>query len=84
MITTALLRQPLAPLTQPAQRLVGAVTSWPVESQQRARRNALVASTALARRRAELDEVEEFLAAPGGGSAAEDAGVVTAHPRAMG
>jgi hypothetical protein len=32
-------------------------------SQQRARRNALVAGTALAQRRRELDEVEDFLAA---------------------
>ena len=41
--------------------LVGTVTRWPVESQQRARRNAMIASTALAQRRAETDEVEEFL-----------------------
>jgi hypothetical protein len=46
-------------------RTVHAVRHWPVESQQRARRNALVASTALAQRRAELDDVEEFLAAVG-------------------
>jgi hypothetical protein len=88
MITTALLTQPLTPLTQPAGRLVGAVRSWPVESQQRARRNALVASTALAQRRAERDEVEEYLAALGGGSATHDAapaaGVGPARPRAMG
>lgn len=42
---------------------VDAVRRWPVESQLRARRNAMIASTALAQRRAELDEVEEFLAA---------------------
>ena len=40
---------------------VDTVRRWPVESQQRARRNAMIASTALAQRRAELDEVEEFL-----------------------
>jgi hypothetical protein len=34
---------------------------WPVESQQRARRNALVASTELAQLRPERNEVEEFL-----------------------
>jgi hypothetical protein len=34
---------------------------WPVESQQRARRNALVASTELAQLRHERNEVEEFL-----------------------
>ena len=39
-----------------------AVRRWPVESQLGARRNAMVASTALAHRRAELDDVEEFLA----------------------
>ena len=33
-----------------------------VASQQRARRNAMIASTALAQRRAELIEVEDFLA----------------------
>lgn len=34
----------------------------PVRAQQVAVRNALVASTALAQRRVELDEIEEFLA----------------------
>ena len=38
------------------------VATWPVESQQRARRNALVASTELAQRRHERQEVDEFLA----------------------
>jgi hypothetical protein len=37
------------------------VLAWPVESQQQARRNALVAGTALAQVRKERDEVEEFL-----------------------
>ena len=66
---TGLPAQPLAPLTQPVSRLVNVVVRWPVESQQRARRNAMIASTALAQRRAELDEVEQFLATlrgPGG------------------
>ena len=36
--------------------------SWAVASQQGARRNAMIASTALAKRRAELIEVEEYLA----------------------
>jgi hypothetical protein len=44
-------------------RLVRAVGQLPVRSQQTARRNALVACTALAERRRELAEVEEFLAA---------------------
>jgi hypothetical protein len=39
------------------------VRRWPVESQLGARRNAMVASTALAQRRAELQDVEQFLAA---------------------
>ena len=38
------------------------IDTWGVASQQRARRNAMVASTALAQRRAEMNEVEEFLA----------------------
>lgn len=47
----------------PVGRAVGVVRGWPVESQQRSRRNAMIASTALAQRRAELDDVEEYLAA---------------------
>jgi hypothetical protein len=43
----------------PLQRL----ESWAVASQQQARRNAMIASTAAAQRRAELDDVEDFLAA---------------------
>ena len=39
------------------------VRAWPVESQQGARRNAMVACTALAARRAEREDVEDFLAA---------------------
>ncbi|MDN4172746.1 hypothetical protein QWY28_07330 [Nocardioides sp. SOB77] len=46
--------------------LVRRVREWPQESQLGARRNAMVASTALARRRAERLEVEEFLAALAG------------------
>ena len=38
------------------------IDTWSVASQQRARRNARIASTALAQRRAEMNEVEEFLA----------------------
>lgn len=44
-------------------QVVRAVGHWHVSSQQVARRNALVASTALAERRRELVEVEEFLRA---------------------
>jgi hypothetical protein len=56
-------------------RYVDQVRRWPVESQQRSRRNAMIASTALAQRRAELDDVEEFLAALVGAPARE----VAAH-----
>lgn len=45
----------------PARLLLG-LARWHVDSQQTARRNALVACTALAGQRRELDEVEEFLA----------------------
>ena len=39
-----------------------AVLRWPVDSQQHARRNAMLAATALTDRRREALEVEEFLA----------------------
>lgn len=42
--------------------LVTALRTWPVASQQQARRNAMIASTALAQRRAERDDVEDFFA----------------------
>ena len=45
-----------------AVRWVRGVTSWHVGSVEVARRNALVASTALAQRRQELRDVEDFLA----------------------
>ena len=38
------------------------VRAWPVQSQQGARRNAMIANTALAARRAEREDVEAFLA----------------------
>jgi hypothetical protein len=41
---------------------LGALTRWHVHSQETARRNAMVASTELAQRRFEREEVEEFLA----------------------
>jgi len=51
----------------PPRRLVRRVLHWPalhwpVESQLGSRRNALVASTALAQLRAEREDVEDFLA----------------------
>ncbi|WP_028645469.1 hypothetical protein [Nocardioides sp. URHA0020] len=56
---------------RPVDRAVAAVRRWPVESQQRSRRNAMIASTALAQRRAELHDVEDFLAARGHSPAPE-------------
>lgn len=42
--------------------ILRAVTHWHIDSQQTARRNALVATTALTERRRERQDVEEFLA----------------------
>lgn len=42
--------------------IADAVHRWAVESQQRARRNAMLASTECAQRRAERDEVDDFFA----------------------
>lgn len=52
----------LRPLQRSPWRIVTAAAGWHVTSQQHARLNALVASTALAQRRQELRDVEEFLA----------------------
>lgn len=43
-------------------RLGQTISEWPVASQQRARRNAMVALTACAHRRAEREEVASYLA----------------------
>ena len=56
-MTISLVQRQLNPL-----RLAASAASWHVTSQHRARRNALVASTALMQRRREIDEVEAFLA----------------------
>ena len=63
----------LVPLraARPVRHVVTTVREWPVESQQRSRRNAMIASTALAQRRAELEDVEDFLAALGRAPAPE-------------
>jgi N-dimethylarginine dimethylaminohydrolase len=42
--------------------------AWPADSQMTARRNAMVACTALAQRRAEREEVEDFLASLAAGA----------------
>jgi hypothetical protein len=41
---------------------VRAVRAWPVASQQKARRNAMLACTSLTQRRMERQDVEDFLA----------------------
>jgi hypothetical protein len=53
------------------------IDTWGVASQQRARRNAMIASTVLAQRRAEIDDVEDFLGLLRNGGAS--AGQVAAH-----
>jgi hypothetical protein len=45
--------------------LVGHVRAWPMDSQQTSRRNAMIACTALAQRRAEREDVDDFLASRG-------------------
>jgi hypothetical protein len=52
----------LNPLSAVGTAVLDRVSSWAVESQLGARRNAMVASTALAARRAERQDVEAFLA----------------------
>lgn len=54
-------RENLFMLTPPPLPSLRRVTEWHVRSQQVSRRNALVASTALAARRLERVEVDEFL-----------------------
>ena len=53
-----------------AQAILRSVVSWHVSSQHKARRNALLASTALAQLSHERREVEEFLVAHAGQRAA--------------
>ncbi len=44
-----------------AKQILRAMSQWPVDSQSQARRNALVAATALTQRRLESLEAETFL-----------------------
>ena len=48
-------------MIQTPSSMLRSLLSWPVESQQTARRNALIASTALAQLNHERAEVERFL-----------------------
>jgi hypothetical protein len=52
----------LSQLPRTPWRLVSAAATWHVSSQQHARSNALVASTALTECRREREDVEKFLA----------------------
>lgn len=55
------------------------IERWAVGSQQTARRNAMIASTALTQRRAELIEVEDYFASLRASSAYEVPAGATAH-----
>jgi hypothetical protein len=55
------------------------ISRWAVESQQRSRRNAMLASTSLTQRRSERVEVEEFLASIRGRTATPANRPVTAR-----
>ena len=50
------------PPMRPLVLLGQTITEWPVASQQQARRNAMVALTACAQRRAEREDVASYLA----------------------
>jgi hypothetical protein len=67
---------PLGPLF-----LVHRVREWPVASQQRARRNAMLAATACAARRAERQDVEDYLAALAAPAEAVPLPARLPHPR---
>lgn len=58
---------PLPPTLRPALHLVAGLArrlrDWPAASQQGARRNAMVACTAASARRAEQEEVQDYLIA---------------------
>jgi hypothetical protein len=54
---------PITPRSiHPLSLVLDHVRAWPVQSQQGARRNAMIATTALAARRAEREDVEDFFA----------------------
>jgi hypothetical protein len=53
----------LNPLFAVRSAVLGRVHAWSVDSQQGARRNAMVANTALAARRAERQDVDAYIAA---------------------
>ena len=63
--------------------LTAAARSWSVESQQVARRNAMIAATACAQRRAERQDVDDFLRArfPRAGGATDGSGGTATETR---
>ncbi len=70
---------PGTPLTRSFAGVVGHVRGWSVASQQHSRRNAMVASTACAQRRAERLEVDDFFTARSGADDPTNAPGKTAH-----
>lgn len=48
--------------TSPLGGLLTRLREWPLEAQHQARRNAMIATTACAQRRAEREDVDDFLA----------------------
>lgn len=60
-------------LTRPAALAASRARAWSVGSQQRARRNAMLAATDCAQRRAEREDVEDYLARRAGRSTADGA-----------
>jgi hypothetical protein len=54
--------KPPSAITSVLPSALASIYDWSVGSQQVSRRNAMVACTALAQRRAEREEVQEFLA----------------------
>ncbi|MEQ6902333.1 hypothetical protein [Nocardioides sp. YIM 152588] len=59
---TSLLGALPLPLLGPLPRLARHLRAWPVHAQEQARRNAMVAATDCADRRADREEVDRFLA----------------------
>lgn len=53
---------PSSPASRTLAVLLHRLRTWPVEAQQQARRNAMIAATACAQRRVEREEVDDFLA----------------------
>ena len=69
-------------LTRPAALAASRVRTWSVGSQQRARRNAMLAATDCAQRRAEREDVADFLARRAGRPAADGGNADTRPDRA--